>query len=81
MSYVTLYLIPRYRKIPGDVCNEQGGFHPTSRFINLTEVCTERIKVPTPSPEELEVRFCRQYLNVAILGIVVACELLTRLQS
>ena len=45
-----LIVVNRYRKIPGDSCDEQGGFRPTSRYINLTKVCMERIKVyPLPS--------------------------------
>ncbi|KAL8622054.1 hypothetical protein ACOMHN_056539 [Nucella lapillus] len=29
-----------YRKLPGDVCSEQDGFRPSSKYINLTEVCS-----------------------------------------
>ncbi|XP_025108123.1 sortilin-like [Pomacea canaliculata] len=42
-----------YRKIPGDVCNESQGFKPSSRYINLTETCNQRLKpVDLPVVEE-----------------------------
>ncbi|XP_070193615.1 sortilin-like isoform X2 [Littorina saxatilis] len=56
-----------YRKLPGDVCNEQSGFSPTSKRINLTTVCTERIKVATLSPAELKVGLPRLLLLPAHL--------------
>ena len=44
-----------YRKLPTDVCNEQGGFSPSSRRVNLTAVCQGRIRVAPLSPAQLKV--------------------------
>ncbi|XP_076469202.1 sortilin-like [Babylonia areolata] len=41
-----------YRKLPGDVCSEQEGFKPNSKYINLTQICDGRIAIEPKMEEE-----------------------------
>lgn len=64
-----------YRKLPGDVCTEEGGFSPQTSYINLTEVCTDRIRSQPGAnvqQEEETIKGRGMLISLAIAVLIIA---------